>query len=91
MEDLQHWSARIPQCNSAVAADLLVDSPENDRAYKHREFMIDAIFCAWTAMLWHRHGRARCQALGVPRYDGTLAPAIIARAEDDQRRRDGQQ
>jgi predicted RNase H-like nuclease len=39
-------------------------SPQVDVEYKHREDLIDAAICAWTAALWHRHGLARCQVLG---------------------------
>jgi predicted RNase H-like nuclease len=35
-------------------------SPFSDPAYKHREDLIDALLCAWTALLWARHGLDRC-------------------------------
>jgi hypothetical protein len=41
-------------------------SPVSDSAYKHREDLIDALLCAWTASLWARHGFDRCQVLGLP-------------------------
>ena len=41
-------------------------SPGTDAAYKHREDLIDALLCAWTASLWARHGFSRCQVLGLP-------------------------
>ncbi len=41
-------------------------SPLGDVAYKHREDLIDALLCAWTAALWARHGVDRCQVLGLP-------------------------
>ena len=41
-------------------------SPLGDAAYKHREDLIDALLCAWTAALWVRHGLRRCQVLGLP-------------------------
>jgi len=41
-------------------------SPVSDAAYKHREDLIDALLCAWTASLWARHGFERCQVLGLP-------------------------
>jgi len=61
-------------------------SPLNDTAYKHREDLIDALLCAWTAALWHRHGTDRCQVLGPP-HAGTPEPAatIIAPARPEQR------
>jgi predicted RNase H-like nuclease len=58
--------------------DLLTPSPLDDRVYKHREDLIDAVTCAWTAALWHRHGLTRRQVLGLPNPDGTPAATIIA-------------
>ncbi len=60
-------------------------SPSDDRTYKHREDLIDAVVCAWTAALWHRHGLARCQVLGQPQPAGEPAATIIAPAAVDQR------
>jgi predicted RNase H-like nuclease len=61
-------------------------SPIDDAAYKHREDLIDALLCAWTAALWARHGLARCQVLG---HHGSLssgpAATIIAPARAEQR------
>jgi predicted RNase H-like nuclease len=67
----------------------LLDEPTPQRAaeYKHREDLIDALLCAWTAALWGRHGLTRCQVLGpadlVPRGS---APTIVAPARPEQRR-----
>lgn len=62
-------------------------SPQADVAYKHREDLIDALICAWTAALWVRHGRAQCQVLGpVPTPGDHLAATIIAPARPEQRR-----
>jgi predicted RNase H-like nuclease len=66
-------------------------SPLGDAAYKHREDLIDALLCAWTAALWVRHGLRRCQVLGLPddAAAGTAAaPAatIIVPARPEQRR-----
>lgn len=48
-----------------VTAQLLAEpSPHHDRAYKHREDLIDACLAAWTASLWIQHGTDRCQILG---------------------------
>lgn len=48
-----------------VARRLLDEpTPEAAGAYKHREDLIDALLCAWTASLWARHGLTRCQVLG---------------------------
>ncbi|WP_028801734.1 DUF429 domain-containing protein [Streptomyces sp. 142MFCol3.1] len=62
-------------------------SPLASAAYKHREDLVDALVCAWTAALWVRHGRARCQVLGddSPAAPGTAA-TIIAPARPEQRR-----
>lgn len=60
-------------------------SPLEARAYKHREDLIDAAVCAWTAALWSRHGFARCQVLGDP-ADHPGAASIIAPARASQRR-----
>jgi predicted RNase H-like nuclease len=67
-----------------------VPSPLGDAAYKHREDLIDALLCAWTAALWLRHGLRRCQVLGLPddAAAGTAAaPAatIIVPARPEQR------
>ncbi|MGW1212483.1 DUF429 domain-containing protein [Streptomyces sp. NPDC002499] len=65
-------------------------SPQLDADYKHREDLIDALLCAWTAALWSRHGLARCQVLGA---DTSVplgsAPTIIAPARPAQMRGPG--
>ncbi|MFD3496671.1 DUF429 domain-containing protein [Streptomyces sp. NPDC058676] len=74
---------------SHVVSRRLLDEPSPQLAadYKHREDLIDALLCAWTAALWSRHGLARCQVLGA---DSPLprgcAPTIIAPARPEQRR-----
>ncbi len=62
-------------------------SPAGDIAYKHREDLIDALLCAWTASLWARHGFARCQVLGLPdnASDDPVATMIVP-ARPEQRR-----
>jgi len=58
-----------------------------DAAYKHREDLIDALLCAWTASLWARHGLGRCQVLGpAPGAGAGPAATIIAPARPEQRR-----
>ena len=76
--------ARLPSDYPATVAE---PSPLNNTAYKHREDLIDALLCAWTAALWSRRGTDRCQILGPP-GSGTpeLAPTIIAPARPKQRR-----
>jgi len=74
-----------------VSSQLMTEpSPERDAPYKHREDLIDALLCAWTAALWSRHGLTRCQVLGTdsPAPPGH-APTIIAPARPEQRRGDG--
>jgi predicted RNase H-like nuclease len=65
----------------------LVDenSPLDNPSYKHREDLIDALLCAWTARLWLRHGLARCQVLGEPDKTYATIPTIIAPCRSDQR------
>ncbi|MEI5584833.1 MULTISPECIES: DUF429 domain-containing protein [unclassified Agromyces] len=65
-----------------------VPSPLADRAYKHREDLLDGAVCAWTAALWARHGLDRCQVLGLgaaPDADGRPS-TIVAPARPGQRR-----
>jgi predicted RNase H-like nuclease len=59
-------------------------TPFADRAVKHREDLLDAVLCAWTGLLWLRHGLARCQVLGDD--DGDPPATILAPARDEQRR-----
>lgn len=62
-------------------------SPVSDSAYKHREDLIDALLCAWTASLWARHGFDRCQVLGLPANPtGDPAATMIVPARPEQRR-----
>lgn len=71
-----------------TTADLArTPSPTATAAYKHREDLVDAVLCAWTAALWHRHGLDRCQVLG-PTLAESPGPAatIVAPARPDQRR-----
>jgi hypothetical protein len=61
-------------------------SPVIDSAYKHREDLIDALLCAWTASLWTRHGFDRCQVLGLPaNATGDSAATMIVPARPEQR------
>ena len=56
---------------------LLEPSPLDQRAYKRREDLLDAVISAWTAAFWSRHGHARCQVVGVP-PDGAPADVPLA-------------
>ena len=71
-----------------VTATLVAEpSPLVDRAYKHREDLLDAALAAWTAALWVRHGTGACQVLGEPRgEDGRAAATIVVAARPEQRR-----
>ena len=61
-------------------------SPENRKDYKHREDLLDAALCAWTAALWSRWGEARCQVLGLDDTPpGRRRATIIAPARPEQR------
>ncbi len=63
-------------------------SPAMDAAFKHREDLLDAVICAWTASIWHLHGLDRVQILGAddaPDPQGRIA-TIVAPARIDQRR-----
>ena len=61
-------------------------SPIDDREYKHREDLIDAVLCAWTAALWWRNGLSACQVLGRAEDVERPAATIIAPALPHQRR-----
>ena len=71
-----------------VTSELIAESsPLSDIPYKHREDLLDAALCAWTAALWHQFGEERCQVLGLdelPDPDGRV-PVIIAPARPEQR------
>jgi len=57
---------------SHPATSALVTEPSpraGDRDYKHREDLLDAALCAWTALLWATDGLDRCQILGGPEGD----------------------
>jgi predicted RNase H-like nuclease len=67
----------------------LLDEPSTTVAadHKHREDLLDAVLCAWTAALWHVHGEERVQVLGrfsPPDAQGRRA-TIVAPARPGQR------
>jgi predicted RNase H-like nuclease len=63
--DLRTASPPLDLRSHPVTAQLLDErSPIDDRAYKHREDLIDACLAVWTASLWSQHGAATCQVLG---------------------------
>jgi predicted RNase H-like nuclease len=62
---LRNASPPLDLRSHPVTARLLDEpSPLSDRAYKHREDLIDACLAAWTAALWIQCGADRCQVLG---------------------------
>lgn len=68
---------------------LLIESPSpvDQIPYKHREDVLDAMLCAWTASIWHRHGLDRVQILGEDDEAdaaGRVA-TIVAPARPEQR------
>jgi predicted RNase H-like nuclease len=76
---------RIDVTSHPITGSLLDEaSPLDDRRYKHREDLIDAVVCAWTGLLWLAHGLKRCQILGI---GDPLTPmaTIIAPARPEQR------
>ena len=71
-----------------TAALITEPTPTKDIAYKHREDLLDAAICAWTAAIWTVHGLDRSQLLGVddaPDLHGRR-PVIIAPARPLQRK-----
>ncbi len=89
LETLNRRDPPLDLASHSVTRQLLDEpSPSNDREYKHREDLIDAAICAWTAALWHKHGLNRCQILAPANGegDGPLVASIIAPARPDQRR-----
>ncbi|POH67744.1 DUF429 domain-containing protein [Cryobacterium zongtaii] len=94
IERMWRLNAASPPLDLATHAvsDSLVTEPTPlaDAAYKHREDLIDALLCAWTASLWHRYGTARSQVLGAadPLVVDGRRGTIIAPARLEQRRGD---
>lgn len=84
-------SSATPPMDISSHPEMLIlveqPSPISDKEYKHREDLLDAALCAWTASLWVRWGEERCQVLGRddPLYD-SLRATIIAPARKEQRR-----
>ena len=61
-------------------------SPDKPKDYKHREDLLDAALCAWTAALWSRWGNTRCQVLGLDETPSNRRRAtIVAPARPEQR------
>ena len=62
-------------------------SPVKRKDYKHREDLLDAALCAWTAAFWSRWGETRCQVLGLDEEPSHRRRAtIVAPARPEQRR-----
>lgn len=95
IERIANLGAAVPPLelkSHPVTARLINEpSPSDDRAYKHREDLIDACLAAWAGLLWAHKGEKRCQVLGA---DDRLADdrgrraTIIAPARLNQRRFD---
>jgi predicted RNase H-like nuclease len=87
--DLRNTSPPLDLRSHPATAQLLDErSPLDDRAYKHREDLIDACLAAWTAALWIQCGADRCQVLGehdVFVDDRGQRATIIAPARPSQR------
>ena len=89
LADLRTASPSLDLRSHSATAQLLDEpSPLDDRAYKHREDLIDACLAAWTSALWLQGGVARCQLLGED--DVLVDPrgrrgTIIAPARPEQR------
>ena len=91
MRRLTRASPPLDLCSHPVSDALATEpSPLVDRPYKHREDLIDALICAWTASLWWHRGTERCQVLGARDNVSELGhrPTIIAPARPEQRRGD---
>ena len=75
-------------CTHAMTRRLVKEnSPDRQGDYKHREDLLDAAICAWTAALWSRWGEKRCQVLGLNDMHSNGARAtIIAPARPEQQR-----
>lgn len=74
--------------HATTAALLDTPSPTKESAHKHREDLIDAAICAWTAAGWSQYGLERFQILGAtdaPDDQGRVA-TLIAMARPEQRR-----
>jgi predicted RNase H-like nuclease len=85
MTALRNADPAIDLMSHEVTRALIEEpSPINDRPYKHREDLIDAVLCAWTGLLWLRHGLARCQVLGADDPNTPVA-TIIAPSRPEQR------
>ena len=90
---------RVANLSTAVPPILLSSHPEtvfllkqpspiSDMEYKHREDLLDAALCAWTASLWARLGEERCQVLGSDDLlCNGLRSTIIAPTRETQRRK----
>ncbi|MBJ7354352.1 MAG: DUF429 domain-containing protein [Thermoleophilaceae bacterium] len=78
---LRNFDPPIDLTSHPTTRSLLeIPSPDQTVEYKHREDLIDAGICAWTAAYWRRHGKPRCRVFGANsremRKDGHLATII---------------
>ena len=90
IQRLVHLTTAAPRLNvlshTTTAQLAKTPSPVDNRDYKHREDLVDAIIAAWTAALWSREGFQHCQVLGEPDPPHPTA-TIIAPCRAEQRLR----
>jgi predicted RNase H-like nuclease len=85
LSGLAKSEVRLDLMSHPTTAKLVTDpSPHDDREYKHREDLIDAVLCAWTGLLWLQQGTRSCQVLGENDL-GTPTATIIAPCRPEQR------
>lgn len=83
---LKESSVPLDLMSHATTAALVESpSPLSAREYKHREDLLDAALCAWTAAYWRHHGWDRCQVLGDDDLSASHNATIIAPAKPEQR------
>jgi predicted RNase H-like nuclease len=95
-DELVRRMARLPSALPPLDLDshpvtralMAGPAPLLDKEYKHREDLIDAALCAWTASIWDRYGEERTQVLGrrSPTDAGGRRATIVAPARREQRR-----
>ena len=89
LAQLDSYDPPLDLASHPLTSALITEpSPSKDIAYKHREDLLDAAICAWTAAIWTRHGLERSQLLGAddaPDLHGRR-PVIIAPTRPEQRK-----
>ena len=86
MDRLAHADPALRMRSHPLTEQLVIEpSPLDDRQYKHREDLIDALISAWAGLLWIHHGLERCQVLGLDANLTAPAATIIAPCRPSQR------